>query len=41
MVQAQYSSEWTELCYGTLVQFFCSEMTEPGLYEFIILFNIY
>ena len=38
--KAQYCSEWTELWYGTLVRFLCSEMTmmtEPELCEFIIL----
>ena len=39
MVQAQYCSEWTELWYGTLVRFCCSEMIEPELWEFIILFK--
>ena len=29
MVQAQHSSEWTKLWYGTFVWFLCSEMTEP------------
>ena len=41
-LKAQYCSEWTELWYGTLVRFLCSEMTmmtKPELCKFIILFK--
>ena len=39
MVQAQYCSEWTEFWYGMIVRFFCYEMVQPELCEFIILFK--
>ena len=39
IVQAQYCSKRTELWYDTLVQFLCSEMTQPELCELIILFK--
>ena len=39
MVQAQNCSELTEISYDTLVRFFCPEMTEPEMCEFVILFK--